>query len=151
MKRFAWRLQQVLDIKAKEEQVKRTELFQLTERLARSRGKLLIQQKILKDVISGIAVKKPQIRLSEQELFLKYSAASVEQIQKLQNEIRGLESQQRDKIAEVVKVRRFKEGLEKLQAEAKKQFIKEQEKLEQKELDEGATVSFVRNKLGERP
>jgi flagellar biosynthesis chaperone FliJ len=150
MKRFAWRLQQVLDIKAKEEQVKRTELFQLTERLTRSRGKLLMQQKILKDVISGIAVKEPQIRLSEQELFLKYSAASVEQIQKLQNEIRRLESQQRNKIVEVIKVRRFKEGLEKLQAEAKKQFIKEQEKLQQKELDEGATVSFVRNKLGER-
>ncbi len=31
-----------------------------------------------------------------------------------------------------------------MQAEAKIKFMKEQEKLEQKELDEGATVSFVR-------
>ncbi len=58
-----------------------------------------------------------------------------------------LESQQREKIAELLKVRRFKEGLERLRTEAKIQFIKEQEKLEQKELDEIATVSFARNMI----
>ena len=62
MKRFVWRLQQVLDIKIKEEQVKRTELFQLTERLAQIRGELLVRQKILKDVISSIVAKEPQTR-----------------------------------------------------------------------------------------
>ena len=147
MKRFVWRLQQVLDIKAKEEQVKKTELFQLTEKVARKRGELLIRQKILKDVILSIAVKEPLTRLNEQQLFLKYSAASDEQIKKLQNEIRKLESQQKDKIAEVVKIRRFKEGLEKLRDEAKKRFIKEQEKIEQKELDEGATIRFACHSL----
>jgi flagellar export protein FliJ len=147
MKRFVWRLQQVLDIKAKEEQVKKTELFQLTEKVARKRGELLIRQKILKDVILSIAVKEPLTRLNEQQLFLKYSAASDEQIKKLQNEIRRLESQQKDKIAEVVKIRRFKEGLERLRDEAKKRFIKEQEKIEQKELDEGATIRFACHSL----
>jgi flagellar export protein FliJ len=147
MKRFVWRLQQVLDIKAKEEQVKKTELFQLTEKVAQKRSELLIRQKILKDVILSIAVKEPPTRLKEQQLFLKYSAASDEQIKKLQNEIRELESQQKDKIAEVVKIRRFKEGLERLRAEAKKRFVKEQEKIEQKELDEGATIRFARNSL----
>jgi flagellar export protein FliJ len=147
MKRFVWRLQQVLDIKAKEEQVKKTELFQLTEKVARKRGELLIRQKILKDVILSIAVKEPLTRLNEQQLFLKYSAASDEQIKKLQNEIRKLESQQKDKIAEVVKIRRFKEGLERLRDEAKKRFIKEQEKIEQKELDEGATIRFACHSL----
>jgi len=34
--------------------------------------------------------------------------------------------------------------MERLRVEAKVQFIKEQEKLEQKEMDEGATISFVR-------
>ena len=55
-----------------------------------------------------------------------------------------LESKQREKIAEVLKLKKFKEGLEKLRVEAKMQFIKEQEKLEQQQLDEGATVLFVR-------
>lgn len=138
MKRFVWRLQQVLDVKVKEEQVKRTELFQLTERLAQIRGELLVRKKILKDIISSIVVKESHTRLSEQQLFLKYSGASDELIKQLQNKICRLESQQKEKIAEVVKTRRFKEGLGKLRAEAKKRFLKEQEKLEQKELDEGA-------------
>ena len=144
MKRFVWRLQRVLDIKAREEQTKRVELLELTGKLARTRGELLMQQRILEDIIDALARKNPQKRLGEQEFFLKCSVTSDEQIKKLKNKVSKLESQQRQKIAEVLKVRRFKEGLERLRTEAKIQFIKEQEKLEQKELDEGATVSFAR-------
>ena len=144
MKRFVWRLQRILDIKTKEEQTKKKELLELTEKLAQTRGELLLQKKILQDIISDIATKKHQKRLGEQEFFLKYSTASNEKIKKLKNKVGQLESLQREKIAEVLKVKRFKEGLEKLRAEAKRQFIMEQEKLEQKELDETATISFAR-------
>jgi len=144
MKRFVWRLQRVLDIKKKEEQKTRAELFELTERLAQTRGKLLTQQKMLESIIEGLTERNPKRRLGEQEFFLRYSTASDERIKKLKENVNELESRQREKIAEVLKVRRFKEGLEKLRIEAKIQFIKEQEKLEQKELDEGATISFVR-------
>jgi flagellar FliJ protein len=144
MKRFVWRLQRVLDIKKKEEQKKRAELFELTEKLAQTRGELLIRQKMLEDIINGLTAEFPKKRLSKQEFFLRYSAATDEQIKKLKDKISELESQQKEIIAEVLKLRRFKEGLERLRVEAKAQFIKEQEKLEQKELDEGAIVSFVR-------
>jgi flagellar biosynthesis chaperone FliJ len=144
MKRFVWRLQHVLDVRAKEEQTKRAELLEITEKLAETRGQLLAQQTILKNIISGIAVKKPRKRLVEQEFFLKHSTTSDEQIEKLRKRINELESKQREKIVEVLKVRRFKEGLEKLRVEAKRRFIKEQERLEQKELDEMAGISFAR-------
>ena len=147
MRRFAWRLQRVLDIKEKEEQKARAELFKLAEKLAETRGKLLIQQKVLRDIISDLAEENPKARLGRQEFFLKFSATSDKQIQKLKDRIRMLELQQKEKVAEVLKVRRFKKGLEKLRVEAKRQFIEEQEKLEQKELDEGATVAFVRKTL----
>ena len=55
-----------------------------------------------------------------------------------------LETKQKEKIAEVLKIRRFKEALERLREQAKKKFIEEQEKLEQKQLDEMATLSFAR-------
>jgi flagellar biosynthesis chaperone FliJ len=144
MKRFVWRLQRVLDIKKKEEQKTRAELFEVTERLAQARAELLAQQKILESIIEGLTEESPKKRLGDQELFLKYSAVTIEKIRDLENNVSRLESQQREKIAEVLKVRRFKEGLEKLRAEAKMEFIRQQEKLEQKELDEGATISFVR-------
>ena len=144
MKRFVWRLQRVLDIKAKEERAKRAELFQLTEKLAETQGRLLMRQRILQNIISGIAEKTPRKRLSKQEFFLKYSVTSDEEIKKLKSQVSELESQQRKKITEVLRARRFKEGLERLRDEAKKRFIEEQEKLDQKELDEQATVSFAR-------
>jgi flagellar biosynthesis chaperone FliJ len=144
MKRFVWRLQRVLDIRKKEEQKARAELLELTERLAQTRGELLMQQKMLEDIINALAGENPKKRLGKQEFFLKFSATSNEQIKKLEDKVNELELQQRDKIVEVLKLRRFKEGLERLRTEAKMRFIKEQEKLEQKQLDEGATVSFVR-------
>jgi flagellar biosynthesis chaperone FliJ len=147
MKRFVWRLQTVLDIKTKEEEVKRSELLKIIEKLAKTQGELLMQQRILEDIISVITGKKSQERLGEQEFFLKCSVTSDEVIKKLKNKVSELKSQQREKIVEVLKVRRLKEGLERLRAEAKKEFIKEQEKLEQKELDEGAIISFTRKKL----
>jgi flagellar biosynthesis chaperone FliJ len=147
MKRFVWRLQTVLDIKTKEEEARRTELLKIIEKLAEAQGEQLSQQRILEDIISVITGKKSQERLGEQEFFLKCSVTIDELIKKLKNKVIELKSQQREKIAEVLKVRRLKEGLEKLRAEVKKEFIMEQEKLEQKEQDEGAIISFSRKKL----
>jgi flagellar FliJ protein len=147
MKRFVWRLQRVLDIKTKKEQKMRVELLELTEKLAEKRGVLLMQQSILRNIIAGLAGENPKTRLSKQEFFLRYSGTSNKRIEKLKEKVSVLESQQKEKIAELSEVRRFKEGLEKLRDEAKTQFIKEQEKLEQKKLDEIATVSFTRNMI----
>lgn len=144
MKRFVWRLQRVLDIRTKEEQKARAELLKLTEKLAEIKSELLTWRKMLEEIINGLAAGNPKKRLSRQEFFLRYSAASDEQIKKLENMVKGLEAKQREKIAEVLKLKRFKEGLEKLRTEAKIQFINEQEKLDQQQLDEGATVLFVR-------
>ena len=144
MRRFVWRLQRVLDIKEKEERKARAELFELAEKLAETRGDLLTQQKMLQDIIISLAEENPKARLSKQEFFLKFSATSDEQIKKLKDNIHRLEQQQREKVAEVLKVRRFKQGLEKLREQTQRQFIAEQEKLEQKESDERAGISFVR-------
>ncbi|GAF97923.1 unnamed protein product [marine sediment metagenome] len=144
MKRFVWRLQRVLDIRTKEEQKARTELLKLTEKLAETQSELLAWRKVLEDIINGLTGENPKKRLGRQEFFLRYSSISDEQIKKHEDKVKELESQQRDKIAEVLKLRRLKKGLAKMRTEAKVQFIKEQEKLEQQQLDEDATILFVR-------
>jgi flagellar export protein FliJ len=144
MRRFVWRLQRVLDIREKEEQKARAELFELAEKLAATRGELLMQQKMLEDIIHGLAGENPESRLDKQEFFLRHSVTSDERIRELKDKIHVLERQQREKVAEVLKIRRYKQGLEKLRAQAREEFIAEQERLEQKELDERAGVSFVR-------
>lgn len=144
MKRFVWRLQRVLDVKTKLEQKKRAELLEITQKLAEARRELLTKQNILKDIIDGLSREKPKRRLGKQEFFLRHSAASDEQINKLKEKVSELKLRQKEKVAEVLKIRRFKEGLETLREAAKTRFIKEQERLEQKELDEVATGSFTR-------
>jgi len=144
MKRFVWRLQRVLDIKAKEEQLRRNELFRLTELLTAKRGELLMRRRILDDLLVDIRNDRSPERLSSQAFFLERAAVDDERIRKLKEEIASLETRHKEKTAEVLAVRRFKEGLEKLRAQAKEDYVREQERLEQKELDDRTTVSFAR-------
>jgi flagellar biosynthesis chaperone FliJ len=118
----------VLDIRTKQEQVKTQELFALTEKLAQARGELLTQRRILQGVIESIARERTRD----------------EQIKGLEVAVKELENRQKDMIAEVLKIRRSKEGLERLREQAKKKYIEEQDKLEQSQMDEMAVMSFVR-------
>ncbi len=147
MRKFAWRLQRVLDIKITEERVKKEELLELIEKLVQAQREVMEQKKILENIIFDIAKKKFSSRLSEQELFLRYAATNNDLIKKLEHKTKCLESQQREKIAELSAVRKFRKSLEKLRAKAKAEFLQEQAKLEQKQLDEGATFSFARSLL----
>ncbi|PKL50696.1 MAG: hypothetical protein CVV39_01170 [Planctomycetes bacterium HGW-Planctomycetes-1] len=144
MKRFVWRLQRVLDIKIKEEQIKRAELLAITHKLAEAQSELLMQRRILTDVINSLSQEHPKIRLDKQALFLRYAAINDELIKKLENKVKEIEIKQKEKISEVLKVKKFRKGLEKLRAETKMRFIKEQEKLEQKDADEMTTMGFAR-------
>ena len=98
MKRFVWRLQRVLGIKTLEEQTKRAQLLGLTEKLAQTRGQLLMQKQTLKAMIADIAGQDAGRRLGEQEFFLKYSKTIDKKIKQLENKATGLESKQREKI-----------------------------------------------------
>jgi flagellar biosynthesis chaperone FliJ len=144
MRRFAWRLQRVLDVKAREEQLKRTELFRLTEHMTARRGELLMRQRTLQNLLEDIRQVQSPERWSTQEFFLRRVAVDDERIRKLQEEIAALEVRHQEKTAEVLAVRRFKEGLEKLRAQAKEDYIREEERLEQKETDERTTIAFAR-------
>ncbi|MHC4211805.1 MAG: hypothetical protein ACYSWP_00395 [Planctomycetota bacterium] len=146
MKRFAWRLQRVLEIKTKEVEAKQAELFRITEALAEKQAELITKQTILKELLRTIAQKELRERLEQQEFFFRHSFASIEKIEKIKEKIRDLEVKQKEKMAEVLQLNRFKEGLERLRCEAKREFIKEQEKLEQKDLDEIGKIVFLRKR-----
>jgi flagellar protein FliJ len=148
MKRFKWRLQRVLDIKRKEEQVKRAELFELTDQLSLARGELFMQKGILENLIIRVSEKPPHERLYQQELLMIYSAANDMRIKSLEEKVQELAMRQKEKIVEILAVKKFYKGLEKLRDEAKAAFIKGQEKLEQKESDEQVTAGFVRRAIG---
>ena len=144
MKRFVWRLQRVLDVKTKEEQIRKSELIAVTEKLAQARGILLDLKRTLDEMISNLTHTNPRRRLGEQEFFLKHSTTIDDQISETEKRIADLEVEREAKADELRKVRQFREGLDKLRAEAKARFVEEEERAEQKELNEIATVRFAR-------
>ena len=64
MKQFIWRLQRVLDIRIKEEQKKTAELLKITDKLATTRGELLIKKRRLENIINSITCENPKTSLS---------------------------------------------------------------------------------------
>ena len=143
MKKFVWRLQKVLEVNEKRQQAKRVELFKVTEKLALARASLLAQQRILQDLIETVAKLDPASRLDSQQLLLKSTKKNDELIKKYKDEIRQLELDQKRITAEFLKIKRFTEALEKLREQDKREFIAEQEKLEQKEMDEHTSIRFA--------
>jgi len=144
MKRFKWRLERVLDIRKKEEEVKRAELLGITERLAQRRTQLLIKNRALKIQLDKLKKQDSSERIGNQELFLKFSANDNKIINRLKKEINELKKLQQEKIAEILKIKQYREGLEKLREEAKTEFINNQEKIDQKNADEMSGISFAR-------
>ncbi len=144
MKKFVWRLQRLLDIKIKQEGAKRGELVAVTEQAVAVRSQIMVQRAALRKMLAELSQKKAKQRLSEQEFFLKYAHVSDEAIKRLEEELAELEKVRQAKIKEIMKIRRYRKGLEKLRAEARAEFQKEEQRYEQKESDAKTTVSFAR-------
>jgi len=150
MKKFVWRLQRVLDVRIRQEQAKKAELLAVTEKLAQRRSELLTQRRILCELIEQLDAEDSAERLNRQAFFLRASQTNNALIRRLETDIEQLAAEKLQKIAEVVKLRRFREGLEELREEAHIEFLREQEQLEQKEMDERTTMRCAREILGRR-
>ncbi|HIJ67331.1 MAG TPA: hypothetical protein HPP87_02710 [Planctomycetes bacterium] len=143
MKRFVWRLQRLLDIKIKQEEAKRGELVSVTEQALAVRSQIMLRRASLRKMLGELSGKKAKERLSEQEFFLKYAHVIDEEIRNLELKLSGLEKLRHLKLQEIMKIRRFRKGLERLRAESKARFFKEEQSQEQKELDDRTIMSFA--------
>ncbi len=144
MKRFVWRLQRLLDIKIKQEDAKRSELVIVTEQALSVRSAIMVRKAAMRKLLRDLSEKDGQERLSEQELVLKYIHVSEAEIVNLELRLLELETERQKKLEEIMKIRKFRKGLERLRANSKAEFVKEQEWLEQKDLDDKSTMSFAR-------
>ncbi|MHB0946581.1 MAG: flagellar export protein FliJ [Sedimentisphaerales bacterium] len=147
MKKFVWRAQKVLEVKKIEEQRKKNELLAITENLTNAVGLLIAKKALLKDMLEQLNTKDPMKNLQQRQIFFRYSAINDEAIEHLKRKIAELEKQQKEKIAEFLKIRQYSQGLEKLREQAKIRFYDEQEKLDQKQADEDTVMKYSRVKV----
>ena len=141
--RFVWRLQRVLDLKEKVEKVQEAALLRLTEELATARIFHLNERRQLNETMTAIARSSPGQRMPQQQFLLKYAAYDNERLRQQSLTLQQMETQQKEKIAELVELKQAREGMQKMRAEAKREFVTEQEKRQQKESDDLANSAFA--------
>jgi flagellar FliJ protein len=143
MARFFWRLQRVLDIRIKEEQVMRSVLMALSERMVMLRQEIMVIRVRIHTAIEELGNKNASERLAGQQIFMKYSEYSENEIISLEKELSETDKQRKEKMNEIVEKRKSIKALEKLRVKAKEEFLAETAHIEQQEIDE-----FTNNKFG---
>lgn len=144
MKKFIWRLQRLLDIKIKQEEVKRAELVSITQKAVSVRGMIIMQRTILQQKLNEVGQADAKERIAEQRLFLKHVHVIDKRIARLEEKLVEIEKLRQEKIKEVMELRKFRKGLEKIKENDKVEFIKEQEKYEQKDSDDKTNDRYAR-------
>lgn len=144
MLKFEWRLQKLLDLKLKQEQALRAELIAVTEQAVALRGQILMERTLLRQRLSE-AERLPAVeRMARQEFVLHYSQVTETAIRGMEQKLDELEMVRRNKIQEILTVRKFRKGLEKLRARAQEEFELEQQRQDQKQTDDRNTIGYAR-------
>lgn len=143
MRRFRWPLQRLLDVTRQRELAQRAELLRLSREMARVRHEIVRRRGIIRACLIELGKKDLQARITQQEVVMVCSAGREEEIQRLGEQLKQLESQRKEKTARLIKTKNSRETLEKMREKARRVHLTQQLKLEQKELDEGAHVSFA--------
>lgn len=147
MARFVWRLQRILDVKKRLEDAKRMDLLYIANEIAQARAVLWAQQRLIEQGCHQVAGLPPSERPRQQEFFIRYVQANDERISQIRAHIQQLQNSQRQIASQLLEIRRSRQALERLKERAMQRFLQEQRRLEQKQLDEMASIGFIREGL----
>ncbi|MFA6132735.1 MAG: hypothetical protein WC869_01810 [Phycisphaerae bacterium] len=138
MKRFAWPLQRLLDVKIQKEQALRGELARLQQELAFVGGEIDRRLAALEKLARDLDGQELQDRLPRQQIFLRQLPVEQAVIDTLRAHGQALEAARAEKMAQLLKERMSRKTLEQLREKRLLQYQKELNAVEQKHLDEVA-------------
>lgn len=144
MKKHVWRLQRVLDVRIKQEEARKAELLEVTQRLLAARQAVIVKQAAMRAMLTELTHKDARTRMQEQPLVLRHMAFSEQELQKLRARVVEIETERKKKSEELMEARKARKAMEKLQDRAKAEYVKMANAAEQKDMDELAGTSFVR-------
>ena len=150
MKRFKWPLQRLLDVTAQREQWLRREMLELSGRIAELRQDAARRRAVLRAALAELGALQIGRRLASQETVMACAAVKEEEIRGIRDRVEALELQRAEKKAQFLQARASRQSLEKLREQARQRYLREQARLEQKELDDRAQVTFARKVLERR-
>jgi flagellar FliJ protein len=147
MKKFVWRLQRLLDIKTRQEELLRTELIALSEQTAAVRAEILMHKASIRSRLSRMRELDAAERIEQQRHFMQFAHVLDARIKSLNEKLAQLEEQRKEKISRLMDTRKERKSLEKLREKARDDYRKQWNQSEQKLTDETSGTSFARKRI----
>lgn len=144
MQRFVWPLQRLLDVKSKQEDALRADLMALTEQIAALRSRIMMEKIVLRDQMDELSAMRPDQRMIRQPEFMQYVHVKDALISQLGAELEKVEQQRQRKMNDLLAIRKFRKGLERLRHRAREDYDSRMSRLEQKQADEISCTAFAR-------
>ena len=144
MKRFHWPLQRLLDVTLQRESAARAALLALAQAIAAKREAIASEQARMKALLEALAAEPFERRVVQQDTVMKAADRIDKHVRALEAHLATLLAERKDRMAALLALRSKRQTLENLRDEAYAKWRRQQELLEQKQLDEAASVAFAR-------
>ena len=148
MKRFHWPLQRLYDVTAQRELALRSVLMRLLQQVARRRQQVVQRKAGLRSMLADLAEGGIERRLERQALVMDQADRCRLEIVQLGEQIESLTAERARNSAELTRLRKSKETLERMRDEARHEHVRVERNLEQKQFDETAQIAFARQAAG---
>jgi Na+/phosphate symporter len=148
VKRFRWRLQRLLDVTARREQMLRWELLATAREMARVRVAIAVRQVTIRSTLARLATMTVDERLARQAAAMIGCAANEAQLTRLRSELGELEKKKAELLKKFMHERARHKTLDRLRSQALERHNREQGRLEQHQFDESAQTAKHRLLLG---
>ncbi len=144
MKKFIWPLQRLLDVKGKQEHALRAELAALTEQSAALRSRIMMEKIVLRNLLDELNGLAPQQRMQRQPEFMQYVHVKDALLKDLGRQLEEAEKRRHQKMQDLLALRKFRKGLERLRQRALEDFICRLNRQEQNLSDENTCTVIAR-------
>jgi flagellar FliJ protein len=150
MKKFTWRLERLLEVRRKQEDIARAELARLNEEIKNHKDDLRRRIENRLEMLEAFGTRQPQERIEGQQAFLNAMRFVDEAIEKVRSAIASLEKVKIEKTAAYLELRQARKSLEKLRARAVEEYAVQYRKFEQDHGDETTGIAYARQTLAAR-
>ena len=143
MAKFKYKFKSIKEIKERLEKKTQKELSIIDLEIAKNKEKITELNKLVKEGKIKM-LNQDSIKVSELHFYSKYESYLLSQIELLQKHIQEKKIERQNKLNELVQKSKETKTFEKLEEKHFTEFVKEQDKIEQNELDEIAVQKFIK-------
>ena len=144
MQKFIWPMQRLLEVKTKQENAMRADLMALGEHCAALRSRMMMEKIQLRNLLGEVAALAGPERMLHQSQFMQYVHVKDDQIRQLAGRLEEAEQKRRQKMQELLTLRKFRKGLECLRERALLEYHQQINRDEQKRTDENTCTVLAR-------